>query len=260
MKKVTLILSVMLIWGCSQASEEAEVKEQVKAEMTAAKEVVTTEVKEAVEAVENEVDEVVEEVKESVQDARFQPGLHYQVINPAWDTGTNEKVIVYEFFSYMCAHCASFEPYMKKLEADLPDYAEVVRVPVVFYPQWKPVAQAYYTFVSMGIADKAHGAMFAAIHQYKKQFRSIEEVAAWAASSFNVDKDQFLSTANSFMVDGQIRKGMQMMQAMGVTSTPTLIPNGKYMPNTKAFKTRDAILDVTEYLVAVEAEDMGINK
>jgi len=264
MKKFTLILSVMLIWGCSQANDQAaEVKEQVKekvvAEVKSQTEAVVAEVKDQAEAVADTAAEAVGNVADAVE-AKYQPGIHYQVINPAWDTETKDEVIVYEFFSYMCAHCASFEPYMKKLEGDLPAHAKLVRIPVVFYPQWKPAAQAYYTFEAMGLVEQAHEAMFTAIHQYKKQFRTIDEIAVWAAGSFGVDKDQFLSTAKSFMIDGKIRKGMQMMQALGVSSTPTLITNGKYVPNTKAFKTREEVITVTQYLVGLEAGYMGLPK
>lgn len=254
MKKITLIMSVILIWGCSQASEQAEVKEQVKAEVNAVKETVNSEVKEVTEEVAAKVSDVTQ------AQAEFLPGVHYQVINPAWDTQSEDQVVVYEFFGYLCPHCASFEPFMTKLKKDLPEQAKLVRVPVVFYPQWRPYAQAYYTFEAMDLVDKAHNAFFTAIHQHKKQFRSIEEIAEWTASSFNVDKAQFLSTAKSFMIDGQIRKGMQMMQAMGVSSTPSLITNGKYRPNSKALKSRGEVIEVTEYLVNLEVENMGLNK
>jgi thiol:disulfide interchange protein DsbA len=261
MNKFLLIFSVVLFWGCSQANDQAEVKEAVK---TAVKEQVSTEVEAAAEqvvevaqAVEASVEPVTEEVAEAME---FQPGIHYQVINPAWDTKSEDQVLVYEFFSYMCQHCASFEPYIKKLENDMPEHGKVVRIPVVFYPQWKPFAQAYYTFEAMDLVDKAHSAMFAAIHQHRKPLRTIEDIASWVSSSFGVDKEQFLSTANSFMIDGQIRKGMQMMQAMGVSSTPTLVTHGKYKPNNKVFKTRDEVLDVTLYLVDMEAVNMGVAK
>ncbi len=274
MKTFTLFISVMLFWGCSQAENQDDVQAAVKAE---AKEVVTEQVEavkaEAQEAVTDQVEAVTAEVAEKVTTqakevvavkdavaAKFQPGVHYQVINPAWDTQTEEEVIVYEFFGYLCPHCATFEPYIKRLDSQLPENAKIVRVPVVFYPQWKPYAQAYYTFEAMNLVDTAHEGMFKAIHQHKKQFRTIEEIAVWVASSYGVDKDQFLSTAKSFMVDGQIRKGMQMMQAMGVSSTPTLITNGKYLPNTRAFKSRDDIINVTSYLVGMELEGMGLNK
>jgi thiol:disulfide interchange protein DsbA len=257
MNKTLLIFSVVLFWGCSQANDQAEVKEAVKEQVTAEVETAAEQVAEVAEAIESSVESVAGEVADAMD---FQPGIHYQVINPAWDTKSEDQVLVYEFFSYMCQHCASFEPYMKKLEHNMPEHGKVVRVPVVFYPQWKPFAQAYYTFEAMDLVDKAHGAMFAAIHQHRKPLRSIEDIATWVSSSFGVDKDQFLSTANSFMIDGQIRKGMQMMQAMGVSTTPTLVTHGKYKPNNKALRTRDEVLDVTLYLVDMEAENMGVAK
>ncbi len=266
MKKFFLILSVTVIWGCSQA-DDTDVKDQAKAEVAAVQEAVKTEVaKQTNEAVEQAVDQVVQTVNEQTtavaqqvsETAKFQPGIHYQVINPAWDTGTEKEVVVYEFFGYLCPHCASFQPYMHKLESQLPDNAKLVRIPVVFRADWKPYAQAYYTIEAMGLVDKVHEAMFAAIHQHKRQFRTIEEIAVWMASSFGVNKDEFLSTAKSFMVDGQIRKGMQMLQAMGVTSTPTLVTNGKFKPNNKALKSRDEIIDITAFLINQEAKTMGL--
>ncbi len=250
MKKITLLLSILLIWGCSQAQDQASTTDAVKDQ---AKTAVTKQV----DAVKAEATEKA--IAVASQTADYQAGIHYQVISPAYDTNSKDAVIVYEFFGYTCPHCATFEPYMNKLQSQLPDNAKIVRVPVVFGKQWEPFAQAYYTFEAMGITDQAHGPMFSAIHQHRKQFRSIEEIAAWAASSFGVDKDKFLSTAKSFMIDGQVRKGMQMLQAMGVTSTPTLITNGKYAPNNKAFKTRDGVIEVTQYLVAQELNAMGLN-
>jgi thiol:disulfide interchange protein DsbA len=273
MKKLILLLAVTLIWGCSQANEsetETAVKEQAEKTTQTAKQDLQDKVnKEVDEAVAEQSAEAKKEVKEVVEDVAdkmshdhshnesaasdYQAGIHYNVITPAWDTGSDE-VVVYEFFSYMCAHCNTFQPYMKKLENDLPEGIKVQRVPVVFYPQWRPQAQAYYTFEAMNLLDKVHGPFFAAIHQHKKQFRSIEDVADWVSSSFNVDRDKFLSTAKSFMVDGQIRKGMQMMQAMNVTSTPTLVVNGKYSPNREQMKSRQDEIDIAEALALKEMQ------
>jgi len=273
MRKLILLLAVTLIWGCSQANEsetETVVKEQA-AETTQAvkqelKQKISEEVDEAVAEQSAEAKEEAKQVVEKVADkmshnhahnesaaSDYQAGIHYNVITPAWDTGSDD-VVVYEFFSYMCAHCNTFQPYMKKLENDLPEGIKVQRVPVVFYPQWRPQAQAYYTFEAMDLLDQVHAPFFAAIHQHKKRFRNIEEVADWVSGSFNVDRDKFLSTANSFMIDGQIRKGMQMMQAMNVTSTPTLVVNGKYTPNREQMKSRQDEIDVAEALAIKEMQ------
>ena len=258
MKKITLIMSIMFIWGCSQAQDEAvtEAKAEVKETVSKQVEAVQTAAKEQVTEVADEAKAAMAQVVEAPK-ADFQAGIHYQVINPAYNTNNDSEVVVYEFFGYPCPHCATFEPYMKKLEAEMPANAKLVRVPVVFGKQWQPFAQAYYTFEAMGIVDQVHGPMFEAIHQHKKQFRSIDEIAVWAASSFGVDKDKFLSTAKSFMIDGQIRKGMQMLQAMGVTSTPTLVTNGKFVPNNKALKSRNDIITITQFLVNQELDAMN---
>lgn len=277
MKKLILLLAITLIWGCSQANDSAtentakeqankavqsaqsEVKKELKKEVNDA---VAEQTAEAEKKAEKKAEAVAEKVadkldhnhaNETAAAADYQAGIHYNVITPAWDTGSDD-VVVYEFFSYMCGHCNTFQPYMKKLESNLPEGIQVQRVPVVFYPQWKPYAQAYYTFEAMDLVEQAHASFFAAIHQHKKRFRDIEEVADWVAGSFNVDRDKFLSTANSFMVDGQIRKGMHMMQAMNVSSTPTLVVDGKFKPNNDQMRSRNDIIKVVEALAIQEAE------
>lgn len=277
MKKLILLMAITLIWGCSQANESdtesavnqqadqktQEVKQEASKKINKeVKEVVTEKSDEAMEKVEEATEEVTDNLHDGHSHAQpastsdtsdYQAGIHYNVITPAWDTGSDD-VVVYEFFSYMCPHCNTFQPYVKRLEDDLPEGIRLQRIPVVFYPQWRPHAQAYYTFEAMDILDQVHAPFFAAIHQHKKRFRNIEDVADWAAASFNVDKDKFLSTAKSFMVDGQIRKGMQMMQAMNVTSTPTLVVNGKYSPNTQQMRSRNDIIKVAEALALKEAQ------
>ncbi|WP_154223969.1 thiol:disulfide interchange protein DsbA/DsbL [Marinicella rhabdoformis] len=259
MKKLTLFLALFLVISCSNADQqEAEAKvEAIKTEATKAVETAKSEVKEAAEeAVTEQVAKATNTVAKKVMPAEvnYQAGIHYTVLNPAWDTETEDEVVVYEFFGYLCPHCYSFQPYMKAFEQRKKDNVKLVRVPVVFQPIWKIYAQAYYTAESMDLLEKSHNAFFEAIHQHKKQFRTIEQIADWYASSFGVDKDKFLSTANSFMIDGMIRKGDQMMRQMQVQSTPTVVVNGKFKPNAKQLKTREGMMDLVDYLIDAESK------
>ena len=61
MKRFTLILSVMLIWGCSQANDQVDAKEAVKAEAQAV-------VEEAVEATVDAVESTVDAVETTVDE------------------------------------------------------------------------------------------------------------------------------------------------------------------------------------------------
>jgi len=181
-------------------------------------------------------------------ESKYQAGLHYDVITPAWEDNTDESV-VYEFFSYMCPGCNGFEPIMQQLEEKISESQTIIRVPVAFYSQWEPHAKAYHALNIMGHLDQAHAALFAAIHQYKKPLRNIEDIAAWLSVSFAIDEQKFISTANSFAVDSQLRKDKQMAQIMGIGGVPTLVVNGKYKPNFDQLKTSDNILELTQQLL-----------
>jgi len=188
----------------------------------------------------------------------YSKGLHYTELDPTYDTENSEQVIVYEFFGYMCPHCSSFQPFIKPWHDKLPKHVKLVRIPVVFQPGWDILAKAYYTSETMGIVEKTHLAMFDAIHKGHKRFKTIEDIAQWYADNFSVDKDSFLSTANSFMIDSKVRQSNAMMRTMQVTSTPTIIINGKYKPNVKALGSQNAVLEMATYLSSLEAKSMGL--
>jgi thiol:disulfide interchange protein DsbA len=182
---------------------------------------------------------------------RFQPGIHYQVINPAWDTGQDVPV-VYEFFSYMCPGCYGFEPVMNELKTALTGGQQIVRIPVAFYPQWEPHAKTFYALEIMGEREKVHQSLFNAIHQQKKPLRDLPAIANWLSGAHGVDKEAFLQHANSFQVDSQMRKAKQMMTAMGVGRVPTLVIDGQYKPSFKQLGVAKDIIDLTVELAAVE--------
>ena len=183
--------------------------------------------------------------------SRFQPGIHYQVINPAWDTGQDAPV-VYEFFSYMCPGCYSFEPVMNQLKSTLTEGQQIIRVPVAFYPQWEPHAKAYYALEIMQQRARVHQALFNAIHQQKKPLRDLQAIGNWLSAAHGIDKAEFLQHANSFQVDSQMRKAKQMMAAMGVGRVPTLVVNGRYKPSFKQVGEAQDIIDLTVELAAAE--------
>ena len=185
-------------------------------------------------------------------------GLHYKKITSDYSTENAKQVIVYEFFGYRCPHCASFQPYMKSLYKDLPDYVTVIPVPLGFNPSWRVLAQGYYTAQSLGVLEKSHQAMFDALHKEGKQFRSIEDIADWYAKEYGVDKKEFLATANSFMIDGMIKKGNNLAVKMKIPSTPKLVVNGKFMPEVAALGSNNAVIELTKHLIQQEAKNMGL--
>ena len=186
----------------------------------------------------------------------YQEGLHYFKIDNASEI-RSDKVEVLEMFSYLCSHCNTFEPYVNSWAERIPDYVDFKRIPVVFgRGSWELYARAYATADIMNLAEEAHMAMMDRLWKERKTMRSLVEIADFYAG-FGADKAKFLSTAESFAVDGKLRKDQQLVRAYGITGTPSLVVNGKYrITGNAALPSFDAMLDVVDYLVEIEKTNL----
>jgi thiol:disulfide interchange protein DsbA len=181
----------------------------------------------------------------------WKEGLHYFTIDPPVATSSPGKVEVLEAFSYACPHCAHFQPYADEIKAKLPKQATFVYLPVVFNPSWEPFARAFYASQAMGSLDKTHQALFDALHRDKKPVRSLEDIGTFF-STLGVDEKNFLSTAKSFVVEGNLANGAKNLGAYGIDSTPTIIVNGKYRLNAGSAGGFPQTVELTGWLVAKE--------
>lgn len=185
--------------------------------------------------------------------AKYQEGVHYTAI-PDAPARSGGGVEVVEAFSYMCTHCATFEPYITSWKKNIPANVEFRRIPVVFgRSAWEVYARAYVTADMMGIADPAHGALMDRIWKEKAVPKSIEELAEFY-SAFGAKPSEFVATSKSFAVDARMRREQAALQTAGVRGTPSMIVNGKYLvaagPSVGNF---DVMLDVVNFLVAAES-------
>jgi len=157
----------------------------------------------------------------------LQEGKDYLLINPP-QAASGDKIVVTEVFSYACPHCAHFQPYAEELKSKLPKGAEFDLLPAVFQPAWEPFARAFYTAKALGLVDKTHQALFDAIHRDRQPLRSIDDLANLFYSGYGANPGNFLSTASSFVIEGQLAQGNQLVRDYQVDATPTLIIDGKY--------------------------------
>ena len=183
----------------------------------------------------------------------YQEGLHYFKIDQA-SAVASDKVKVEEMFSYLCSHCNTFEPYVNSWAAKAPDYVDFRRLPVVFgRASWELYARGFVTAEFMGLPKEAHMAMMDRLWKEKKMLRSLDQIADFYVQ-FGADKDKFLSTAQSFAVDGRLRKNQQLVKEYGITGTPSLVVAGKYrVSGSAALPSFDAMLECVDYLVQMEA-------
>src|SRR5690554_7817659 len=103
---------------------------------------------------------------------KFTAGEHYIVLDQPVRTVDSSKIEVAEVFSYHCGHCFNFEPILQAWEKQQPDDVVVVQTPAIWNAQMENLARAFYTIKALKIEDKAHMAVFNAIHLERKHFNT----------------------------------------------------------------------------------------
>lgn len=177
-------------------------------------------------------------------------GKNYQLITPALET-TGDKLEVVEVFSYACPHCAHFQPFADKLKSELPADVAYVYKPAVFFKQWEPYARAYLAARAMGVADKAHQALFDALHRDHQPIHTLQDLALFY-SQFGVSAGEITSTAESFVITSQMQTDMDWERKAGVMGTPTLIIDGKYRLDANSAGGNQQLVDLAKWLVDKE--------
>lgn len=180
----------------------------------------------------------------------WEAGKNYFVIDPPRPMEAG-KVEVVEVFSYACPHCAHFQPYADEIRAKLPKQVQFRYVPAVFRPQWEPYARAYYSAQSLGVFDRTHQALFDALHRDNKPYATLPQLAEFYAGN-GVDPNAFMSTAQSFIVAGNLARDQELVRAWGIDATPTIVVNGKYRFTAEAAGGFPQSIELTKFLVDKE--------
>ena len=203
------------------------------------------------------------------QAEKWVAGRHYTVLPQAQRTQVPAgKVEVLEVFSYDCPACNHFQPTIKKLKATLPASAQLVYLPASWNAAeaWPMFQRAYLTAQSLGVADKAHDAMYEAIWttgelgvtepgtgRLKSKLPTIEDTARLYQRVAGIKAADFVAASKSFGVDLKARQADSQIIAMKVTGTPTLVVAGKYMLDNQNLKGADEIVELVKFLVARES-------
>ncbi|MDH3387251.1 MAG: thiol:disulfide interchange protein DsbA/DsbL [Gammaproteobacteria bacterium] len=181
----------------------------------------------------------------------FVEGTDYQAISPAVKTSQPDKVVVTEIFWYGCPHCFRFEPYVERWSAALPEGVVFEHVPSSLNPRWTEHARAYYAFKMMNALDRAHQALFDAIHIKRQRLTSLDTLAAFAAE-IGLDEKLFRENYFSFPVETQIRKDIQKEKRYGHRGVPSVIVNGKYLVSASLAGSNERMIEIMNFLVAKE--------
>jgi len=154
-------------------------------------------------------------------------GTDYKLLNPAQPTGA-EKIEVLEFFFYGCSHCFYLHPHMSSWEKTMPRDVELTYVPTIFRDSWEPMARTYYSLELLGQLHPLHDALYKAWNVDKTDLSDEARILDFVAPH-GVDRAKFSATYNSFTMLSKVARAKQMIRSYGITGTPALIVDGKYL-------------------------------
>lgn len=176
----------------------------------------------------------------------FQEGVEYNVVG---ETASTQPVVL-EFFSYVCPHCYSFQPFMNKLAKRNPEL-QLKKIPVSFLGrEMGPVLQrAYAAAVLLKKEDTLTPVIFDRIHGQKKMPSNLADIKAIFLANGVAEKD-FDGVINSFALNGMIAQYDKMTERFDIHGTPTIIVKDKYELDMSEIGSEARFYQVVEYLLA----------
>ena len=191
-------------------------------------------------------------------------GKHYVVVTPLNGTALPAgQIEVVEVFSYGCPACAAFNAVAHKLQQSLPKGARFTYVPASFNPpeDWPMFQRAYFAAQALGVADKAHDAMFESVWKggelaitnsangrLKDPLPTIEDAARFYSKQTGVKVEDFVAAAKSFAVELKIKEAEAFIRSYRVTSTPTIIVNRRYKTDAPSAGSYDQLMQLVDWL------------
>jgi len=187
-----------------------------------------------------------------LQAADYVEGKHYKRLTPQ-ATSTGDKIEVLEFFWYGCPHCYTFEPYVSAWKKTKPANVEFIRVPAIFRPAWEIQARAYYALNNMGVIEDVHEKIFHAIIKERKRLDNLDQLADFV-EKYGVDRKKFMTEANSFAIDGMVRKAKKRQAGYKIQGVPSIAVNGKYLTSGSMSGSYDNLINILDHLIEKESK------
>jgi protein dithiol oxidoreductase (disulfide-forming) len=190
---------------------------------------------------------------QAASNARFVAGQHYRVLNPAQPTNVPPgKVEVTDVFWYGCGGCFVMYPYLQTWKASKPEAAEYVYLPATLNPGWQPQARLFFATKALGLVDQTHSAIFREMHVNRNPLNTLDQMVKFLGD-FGVSEADARDALTSFSVDAELRAADVRARRFQLSFVPAIVVNGKYVVGVEQAGGPEAVLEVINYLVALEA-------
>ena len=184
--------------------------------------------------------------------AELTEGVQYKTLKPAVPTSVAPgKVEVVEVFWYACGHCYLLEPKLAAWDKKgKPANVELVRLPAVWNDLLNMHARLFYTIELLG-KPELHDEAFREVNVKRNRLDTPEKIEAFFTSR-GVAKADFDKAFAGFAVESRLAKAADLNRRYRITSTPTVIVNGKYVTDAGMAGGEDQLFQVINVLAARE--------
>ena len=191
-------------------------------------------------------------VAQSALAADLVEGVQYKALKPAVPTSVAPgKVEVVEVFWYACGHCYLLEPKLAAWEKNgKAPYVEVIRMPAVWNELLKTHARLFYTIEILG-KPELHGEAFREINVRGNRLDTPAKIEAFFTAR-GVPKADFQKVFSGFAVESKLARAADLNKRYRITSTPTVVVNGKYVTDAGMAGGEDKLFQVINALAARE--------
>ncbi len=189
---------------------------------------------------------------EGVEYTRYPTTLLQQAPIQQWLDDNPGKVQVIEFFSFACPRCHAFEPSVQKWVAQKSEKVIFWKVPVIFHPNWRPLAKAYFMIDTLKGHAKWDPLVFAEIHEKHTLFSSDTQLRDFFIENGLAAK-AFDDTYSSSGVSRSLKWGEDLSRAFQITMVPSLVvytSAGTFLITTKMGGDNASIIQILDYLIA----------
>lgn len=154
-------------------------------------------------------------------------GKEYRLLEPPQPVA-GKKIEVLEFFFYGCSHCYDLHKPLTAWEKKMPKDVDLIYVPTIFRESMEPLARALYALETLEQTHQLHDALYRAMNVEGVNLRDEAGIADYLAKN-GVDRAKFSAAYNSFAMQSKVTRAKQMIRSYGVSGTPTIVVDGKYL-------------------------------
>lgn len=150
----------------------------------------------------------------------------------------NAPVTIVEFSDFQCPFCSRVIPTLNQVKEKYGDKVRIVfrQYPLPFHQQAQKAAEASLCANDQGKFWQLHDAMFA-----NQQALGVDQLKAKAAE-LGLNADSFNSCLDSGKYAAQISTDMKEGSAAGVSGTPAMFINGRFVNGAVPFEEIDAVV------------------